>query len=428
MDIDIVRELPPAVTSVPEARRMVRDALGAELWDDIRHQVELAVSELATNAVIHAGTPFTLRVQTTGSFLRVEVSDRNSHIPHTRHYSLTARTGRGMQLLATSVDRWGADPTTTGKTIWFEIGDTTHQTRRAETHQPPKDDVPTTEVILRNVPVLMHWAWQEHIQATLRDDLLSRLGQDLHVTDEHAQASDALSVLFEQITQPLLPDDPNQLLAESLEPDVTLDEVVVHVPLHAVPHFATLSRVLAQASEAPHPPQILAPPRQPEIEELTDWLCQEVERQSGPGKHSPLPWRTRAETQVAVDPTDQELSAHLDLTSSTEHALVANASGVIVAVTQSVSRFLGYQDDTDLVGRRVLTVVPTRYHQAHIAGITLNATNGRDALLDVPITVPVLCADGSEVLVGLRITPHNVGQSRLFVADFELPYAEPRLP
>ena len=80
---------------------------------------------------------------------------------------------------------------------------------------------------------------------------------------------------------------------------------------------------------------------------------------------------------------------------------------------------LGDSSADELVGRRVLVVVPSQFHQAHIAGTTMNATNGRDNLLAVPIRVPMVRANATEVLVDLEVRPHLLNDGRrLFVARF----------
>ena len=91
----------------------------------------------------------------------------------------------------------------------------------------------------------------------------------------------------------------------------------------------------------------------------------------------------------------------------------------IVAASEAALQLLGYAAAEDLLGRRVIAVVPGRFHQAHIAGTTMNATNGRDKLLGVPLVVPMVRADGTEVLVSIEVRPHSLGDgSRVFVARF----------
>ena len=57
----------------------------------------------------------------------------------------------------------------------------------------------TLAIELRNVPLLMHAAWQQHASALLRDFLLVQLDTEPDALERHAQASDALNVLHTQL-------------------------------------------------------------------------------------------------------------------------------------------------------------------------------------------------------------------------------------
>jgi anti-sigma regulatory factor (Ser/Thr protein kinase) len=112
----------PAVTdSVSAARRFVREALidldAAGACDD----AVTLVSELATNAVIHARTPYTIAVSHAGDTVRVGVHDLSAVNPRRRAYGLDATTGRGLRLVATLASSWGIDAETEGKVVWFEV-------------------------------------------------------------------------------------------------------------------------------------------------------------------------------------------------------------------------------------------------------------------------------------------------------------------
>jgi hypothetical protein len=79
------------------------------------------VSELATNAVIHARTRFTIVVSREGETIRVGVHDLSAVIPRRREWGVDATTGRGLRLVATLSSRWGIDAETGGKVVWFEV-------------------------------------------------------------------------------------------------------------------------------------------------------------------------------------------------------------------------------------------------------------------------------------------------------------------
>ena len=110
--------LPPANASVPEARRFVDRALPGTCWAD---EVTLLVSELASNAVRHAGTPFTVALQCDGEIVRVEVTDDDDGLPVPQRPPVDAVTGRGLLIVEALATRWGVEPRSSGKTVWFEL-------------------------------------------------------------------------------------------------------------------------------------------------------------------------------------------------------------------------------------------------------------------------------------------------------------------
>ena len=120
--------------SVPAARRYVTDLLG-HVPPQFCETAGLLVSELATNAVRHSGTPEFVVEVTFGARgqLWVGVTDTGSGSPLPRNPDVTAEHGRGLRLVATLSDRWGAHRrrATGEKTVWFEL-DTQPDDRQAQ--------------------------------------------------------------------------------------------------------------------------------------------------------------------------------------------------------------------------------------------------------------------------------------------------------
>lgn len=80
--------------SASEARRLVRrflEEVGRQAWVD---SAELAISEVVTNASLHAHTPVEIRLTSYVDQVCVEVSDFNSTLPVQRNYDVQATTGR----------------------------------------------------------------------------------------------------------------------------------------------------------------------------------------------------------------------------------------------------------------------------------------------------------------------------------------------
>lgn len=111
-----------AAGSVSAARRFVSFTLEAEGADDAAWSAVQIVSELATNAVVHAATSFTVTVIVDYGLIRVAVTDSKPLVTATqRHFSDYTTTGRGLRLVERMSRAWGVDTTQTNKTVWCEI-------------------------------------------------------------------------------------------------------------------------------------------------------------------------------------------------------------------------------------------------------------------------------------------------------------------
>lgn len=115
-------ELPPTTDSVPLARRFARSEL-RESRSDV-DTVLLLVSEVVTNAVLHARSGIRLVVEDLDEVARVEVHDASPVPPRMHHFRLVSGTGRGLRMLDQLARTWGvtADPRGAGKVVWFEVG------------------------------------------------------------------------------------------------------------------------------------------------------------------------------------------------------------------------------------------------------------------------------------------------------------------
>ena len=104
------------------ARRFVEAALTDVGLDDLSYTATLLVSELVANAVLHTGdTPIEVVVRPTAERVRIEVHDGSPVLPVRKNYSNMSGTGRGLVLVERMAVQWGAEPTTNGKMVWFEL-------------------------------------------------------------------------------------------------------------------------------------------------------------------------------------------------------------------------------------------------------------------------------------------------------------------
>jgi hypothetical protein len=114
--------LEPEPQSPRVARRWVRDRLLALGRDDVEADAELLVTEVVTNALLHAGTPIRIALGVEGDGVRIEVQDGSTTEPVRRHHSALATIGRGAVLLDDLAQAWGWTVTGQGKTVWFLLG------------------------------------------------------------------------------------------------------------------------------------------------------------------------------------------------------------------------------------------------------------------------------------------------------------------
>ena len=115
-------QLRPVPTSAGIARRFVGATLSAWGCDHAVDLVTLLVSEVVTNAVLHARSDFELHVESGQHLIRIEVSDGSTLTPTIReHDDDDAMTGRGLALVDQLASSWGVTPHDGGKTVWFEV-------------------------------------------------------------------------------------------------------------------------------------------------------------------------------------------------------------------------------------------------------------------------------------------------------------------
>ncbi|SEB81193.1 SpoIIE family protein phosphatase [Streptomyces sp. TLI_105] len=119
--------IPADPGEVGRARSLVGERL--ERWEvdeSASFIVELAVSELVTNAIRYGRPPIRLRLIRERGLI-VEVSDGGHTSPHLRRAAMEDEGGRGLFLVAQLTQRWGTRYTPTGKTIWTELSLDPHE-------------------------------------------------------------------------------------------------------------------------------------------------------------------------------------------------------------------------------------------------------------------------------------------------------------
>jgi anti-sigma regulatory factor (Ser/Thr protein kinase) len=117
------RTVLPAESSAARTGRRWLSALLAD-WGVTGRvaDLEVALSEVVTNAVVHARSEAEVTVRAGAGKVLVTVSDRGAHgdaLPH--HLPVGATRGRGLGIVADVTDAWGSQRTTSGQRVWFEV-------------------------------------------------------------------------------------------------------------------------------------------------------------------------------------------------------------------------------------------------------------------------------------------------------------------
>ncbi|WP_434056381.1 SpoIIE family protein phosphatase [Georgenia sunbinii] len=113
-------QMPADPQTIGRARKLVLRTCAAWGLEDTA-AVELVVSELVSNAVMHGWGRVDLRLQDTGDGLRIEVEDANPAPPVQRDGRVGRVGGFGLHIIARLAD-WGWRPTATGKVVWARVG------------------------------------------------------------------------------------------------------------------------------------------------------------------------------------------------------------------------------------------------------------------------------------------------------------------
>jgi anti-sigma regulatory factor (Ser/Thr protein kinase) len=105
------------------ARAAVADAFAAwGLPASAAHEPQVCVSELVTNAVVHAKSSVHVTLQLEGARLLVLVADcAFEGAAELRAVDPEAAGGRGLVLVGALSDAWGAESTAQGTTVWCEL-------------------------------------------------------------------------------------------------------------------------------------------------------------------------------------------------------------------------------------------------------------------------------------------------------------------
>ena len=448
----IERVLAAELSSPGEARALLRAVLAAAGRSEWADAAELALTEVVTNTVLHARTPAEVVVEVDDARLLVEVTDRNPTMPSPRAYDAQATTGRGMALVAAVTHEHGVRPAEpTGKTVWFafanggepspesleaawadaswDVEDLLEPASGGDDDQHAEQHV-DQHVVLRGMPPTLWLAARQHHDALLRELLLYGAAHDLDGDVDLEAADRARSTISGAVlaaveaaqrtgtARPAVPEGHPSPLPWVPEPlDLELD-----VPAEHGRAFAALQDTLDAAELLARAGRLLAHPGLPEVIAVRDWACEQVVAQLAGAP--PVPWpgtaQERFETLVhdvaAGDAARWDLAA---VEAETRAVVAVDDANRVVAVSPALAELAGWSSE-ELVGRRVVAIIPSRYREAHVAGFTRHLATGEAHVLGVPLRLPLLRRDRTEVVCSVSVERSSApGARALYTAVFE---------
>lgn len=291
--------LPPSPPSVRVARRWVADVLQEVGRGELVESAELGVTELVTNALLHARPPVTVRVRGTIDHPRVEVTDHSVLPPQRTEPGEELLTfGRGLDLVASHAQRWGSDINLygTGKTVWFEPATEPHPADEVESLQFSMEealaalgeDVPPAHRItvrLLDMPVQLFSRLRTHFNELGREARLWALTEP----ERHPGAQE-LTELFVEAERHRRQASGVDQLDRAISEGVEYADLDYLVPPDAPDTMDRLSRVLELVYDTPDERGLLPStrPKDPRVLEVQRWYFNEFVRQAR--GEQPIPW------------------------------------------------------------------------------------------------------------------------------------------
>jgi len=197
----------------------------------------------------------------------------------------------------------------------------------------------------------------------------------------------------------------------------------VQLEVDAPGDFAVLQGILDDARRLSISGELLIFPSLPEIVSLRNWLCGEVVEQAAGA--APTSWTLHMSADEAVDAELPNWDPSI-LPSSDEAWLVGDDHNRIVAGSPAALTMLGWSSE-ELVGQRLLVVIPHHLREAHIASFTRSAVSGEAPLLGQPLSLAALTHEGHQIPITLTLTRHAARRGR-FVYLARLEPVEPAVP
>lgn len=263
---------------------------------ELIESAQLALSELVTNAILHAQTPIQVSVLADGDRVRIEVQDGSPRRPATRTATGDAldpaTVGHGIHIVEALATEWGVRRDRhRGKVVWFSPMASQDRGRNLLTHgssTPPdhrSSRQPSAVVTLMDVPVRPTM----HVRARYRDlrrELVLMTLQDHQDLDSVAHRFTHAACEIDRAGRVSL--SGSKALDKAFEQGKDRVDLAYRVPIEAAPLYARLGELLAEANAYCLARQFLTLAATEPEQALRGWLVGEFVHQLNGDE--PVPW------------------------------------------------------------------------------------------------------------------------------------------
>jgi anti-sigma regulatory factor (Ser/Thr protein kinase) len=267
---------------------------------DLVECAELGVSELVTNALLHAEAPLSVRVRGTREHPRVEVRDGSRELPlmpsagGQDEDDLLLTFGRGLSIVARCAAAWGVEVEEDGKVVWFvpkaHSGDemvegvVTGLIAPVTPREPSPDEL---RIEIHGVPLRTFVEFQHHYRELRREVRLLALAHE----HEYPLAKD-LSDLFGSLERDLREGIGAEQIETALQSGVSTTDLHVAMPRQTAATIGRFIELLDLADAFCREERLLSLARTPEQQLFQRWFLSEFVRQEGGAP--PVPWNGAA--------------------------------------------------------------------------------------------------------------------------------------
>ncbi len=294
--------LAPGPRGALQARHWVGEVCEEIGRAELRDNAELAMSEVVTNAILHGRAPVSVRLRGTRDHPRVEVRDGSPEAPTIASGEGAADLlddlptfGRGLSIVGSASEAWGAEREGDGKLVWFVPAVVPRATPAAgvllgwddESDEPVYDGVHVVTIHLLHMP-------PDALQGTLAHG--AELRRELRLLalahhDTYPVASD-LSTFFSEMSRDFRGQLGGEALLGALRSEQPYLDLEVKAGADTAKRFDRLIELLDLADAFCRNERLLTLARTDAQVVFQTWLFGQFVRQAN--GEEPLPWSDSA--------------------------------------------------------------------------------------------------------------------------------------